>query len=106
MKLDSFIMEDVVIHGYPTAEQLDYMFSRTPLPNNDLTYAQNNLRRKPLSDQANALPNDAYANSRWTFDQYASRAYYNGQPQPIPVLDVVAWSKFLKALQNGDLKRK
>ncbi len=106
LQLDSFIMEDVVIHGYPTPEQMDYMFSRTNIPDDAYELAQNNLRRKPLADIAGNLSYDAEENARWRFNDYANKAYYNGQPQPIPVLDVMAWSKFIKALENGDLKRK
>jgi hypothetical protein len=106
LQLDSFIMEDVVIHGYPTPEQMDYMFSRSALPNDAYQLAQNNLRRKPLADISMNMSYDAQENANWRFNDYANKAYYNGQPQPIPVLDVMAWGKFIKALENGDFKRK
>lgn len=105
LNLDSFVMEDVVIHGYPTAEQMDYMFSRAPIQQSDYELARNNMRRKP-NESETALSYDAASNARWRFEDYANKAYYAGQPQPIPVLDIVAWSKFIKALENGDLKRK
>lgn len=106
LKIDSFVMEEAVIIAQPTAEQLDYMFTRVKLPYDDYMIAQNNLRRKPLADQAANLDNDGYTNAKWNFTEYANKAYYNGQPQPIPVLDIFAWGKFLKALEKGDLKRK
>ena len=106
LQIDSFVMEEAVIIAQPTAEQLDYMFTRVKLPYDDYLIAQNNLRRKPLADEAAALPNDGYTNAKWNFTEYANKAYYNGQPQPIPVLDIFAWGKFLKALEKGDLKRK
>jgi hypothetical protein len=106
LKLDSFVMEEAIIISQPTAEQLDYMFTRVKLPYDDYMIAQNNLRRKPLADQAASLDNDGYTNAKWNFTEYANKAYYNGQPQPIPVLDIFAWGKFLKALEKGDLKRK
>jgi hypothetical protein len=106
LNIDSFVMEEAVIIAQPTAEQLDYMFSRVKLPYDDYMIAQNNLRRKPLADQAANLDNDGYTNAKWNFTEYANKAYYNGQPQPIPVLDIFAWGKFLKALEKGDLKRK
>jgi hypothetical protein len=106
MEIDSFLLEEAIIIGRPTAEQMDYMFSRTRLPEDDYTLAMQNLRRKPLADQAANLEFDAYDNARWKFNDYANKAYYNGQAQPIPVLDVMAWSKFINALQNGSLKKK
>jgi hypothetical protein len=106
MELDTFLMEEAVIYDRPTEAQMDYMFSRQKLPISDYTIAEQNLRRKPLSEMAENLPNDGYANASWKFNDYANKAYYNGQAQPIPVLDIFAWSKFLKALENGDLKRK
>ena len=68
--------------------------------------AQQNLRKKPMDDMSNIIENNAYENSKWTFNQYANKAYYNGQYQPIPVLDVFAWNKFLQSLQSGKKKRK
>lgn len=106
MDIDSFIMEEAVIIARPSAEQLDYMFSRVEIPYSDYMIAANNLRRKPLADGAANLSNDGYTNAKWNFNEYANKAYYNGQPQPIPVLDVFAWGKFLKALEKGELKRK
>lgn len=106
LQIDSFIMEEAVIIAQPTAEQLDYMFTRVKLPYDDYMIAQNNLRRKPLADEAAALENDGYSNAKWNFTEYANKAYYNGQPQPIPVLDIFAWGKFLKSLEKGNLKRK
>ncbi|MCG9881040.1 MAG: carboxypeptidase-like regulatory domain-containing protein [Bacteroidia bacterium] len=106
MDIDSFVMEEAVIIARPSAEQLDYMFSRVSIPYSDYMIAANNLRRKPLAEGAENLSNDGYTNAKWNFNEYANKAYYNGQPQPIPVLDVFAWGKFLKALEKGELKRK
>ncbi len=103
---DTFFLEGPTIHGYPTAAQMDYIFSRTKIPMDALATAQQNLRQKPLMDMAETLNNDGFENAQWTFNQYANKMYYNGQTQPIPVLDVFAWSKFLQSLQKGDKKRK
>lgn len=106
MTEDTFRMEEVVIIGRPTPEQMDYLFSRVHLPGDELSIAQQNLRKSTLRDQTLALEFDAIDNARYRFQDYANKAYYAGQAQPIPVFDVMAWSKFLNALQNGDLKRK
>jgi hypothetical protein len=103
---DTFLLPEMVIIGQPTPEQMDYMFSRTPLPDNGYSLAMRNLRQKPLSEMAFNMEADGAENARWRFNDYANKAYYNGQPQPIPVLDIMAWSKFLKSVENGDLKRK
>ncbi len=103
---DTFMLAEAVIISHPTPEQLDYMFSRVELPENGYSLAMQNLRQKPLSEMAINMESDGSENARYRFNDYSNKAYYNGQPQPIPVLDVVAWGKFLKSLENGDLKRK
>jgi hypothetical protein len=102
---DTFFLPEMVYRPNPTPEELDYMFSRTKIPMDELTIAQNNLRRKPSVDFGE-LANDALANSSWTFNQTADRAYYAGQAQPIPVLDVFAWNQFLKSLSKSKKKKK
>jgi len=103
---DTFMLAETVIISHPTPEQLDYMFSRVELPEDGYSLAMQNLRQKPLAEMALSLASDGSENARYRFNDYSNKAYYNGQPQPIPVLDVVAWSKFLKSLEKGDLKRK
>jgi hypothetical protein len=103
---DTFMLAEAVIISHPTPEQLDYMFSRVALPDDGYSLAMQNLRQKPLSEMAINMESDGSENARYRFNDYANKAYYNGQPQPIPVLDIAAWSKFLKSLEKGDLKRK
>jgi hypothetical protein len=103
---DTFMLSEAVIISHPTPEQLDYMFSRIELPENGYNLAMQNLRQKPLAEMALNMESDGSENARYRFNDYSNKAYYNGQPQPIPVLDIVAWSKFLKSLEKGDLKRK
>lgn len=103
---DTFMLAEAVIISHPTPEQLDYMFTRVPLPENGYNLAMQNLRQKPLSEMALNMEADGSENARNRFNDYSNKAYYNGQPQPISVLDIGAWSKFLKSLENGDLKRK
>jgi hypothetical protein len=34
------------------------------------------------------------------------KLYYNGQTQPISILNPFAWAKFIKSWKDGDFKRK
>lgn len=103
---DTFYLPEFVARSAPSPEQFNYMFSRADIPMDELALANQNLRKKPLSDLANGMVNDGMANARWTFNNVADKAYYNGQAQPIPVLDVFAWNRFLQSLQSGKKKRK
>jgi hypothetical protein len=103
---DTFFLPEMVFKANPTPEEFEYMFSRINVPMDQLTIAQNNLRVKPLLAFGNSLQNDGLANSSWTFNQVANRAYYAGQQQPMPVLDVFAWSQFLNSLGKGLYKKK
>ncbi len=102
---DTFFLQEYVVTNRPSPEQMDYIFSRAKIPMDDYNQAQANLRKKPLDEMAAAMVNDGYENAKWTFNQYANKAYYNGQSQPIPVMDVFAWNQFLKSLQSGKKKR-
>ncbi|MFN4082047.1 MAG: carboxypeptidase-like regulatory domain-containing protein [Bacteroidia bacterium] len=103
---DTFYLPEFVKRSYPTPEEFDYMLTKGKVPMDELSIAQYNLRRQHLREISMNLSNDGIANANWTFGQYADRAYYNGQPQPIRVLDPLAWGKFIKAIENGDFKRK
>lgn len=103
---DTFYLPEFVARSVPSPEQFNYIFSRADIPMDELALANQNLRKKPLSDLANGMVNDGLANARWTFNNVADKSYYNGQPQPIPVLDVFAWNRFLQSLQSGKKKRK
>lgn len=103
---DTFFLPEMVFKANPSPEEFEYMFSRINVPMDQLTIAQNNLRVKPLLAFGNSLQNDGLANSSWTFNQVANRAYYAGQQQPMPVLDVMAWSQFINSLGKGLYKKK
>ncbi len=103
---DTFFLPEFIKRSYPTPEEFDYMLVNTKAPADALSIAQNNLRRQQLAEISRNLSNDGYQNASWTFNEYADRAYYNGQPQPVRVLDPLAWGKFIKSIERGDLKRK
>lgn len=103
---DTFFLPEMVFKANPSPEEFEYMFSRINVPMDQLTIAQNNLRVKPLLAFGNGLQNDGLANSSWTFNQVANRAYYAGQQQPMPVLDVFAWTQFVNSLGKGLYKKK
>jgi hypothetical protein len=103
---DTFFLPEMVFKANPSPEEFEYMFSRINVPMDQLTIAQNNLRVKPLLAFGNGLQNDGLTNSSWTFNQVANRAYYAGQMQPMPVLDVFAWTKFVNSLGKGNYKKK
>lgn len=103
---DTFYLPEFVKRSYPTPEEFDLMLVKTKVPMDELSTAQYNLRMQQLREISNNLNNDGIANANWTFGQYADKAYYNGQPQPIRILDPLAWNRFIKAVENGEFKRK
>jgi hypothetical protein len=103
---DTFFLPEMVFKANPSPEEFEYMFSRMNVPMDQLSIAQNNLRVKPLLAFGSSLQNDGLANSSWTFNQVANRAYYAGQQQPMPLMDVFAWSQFINSLGKGLYKKK
>jgi len=103
---DTFYLPEYVIKPYPTLQEFDYYFVKTKIPDDELSIAYSNLRRKPLADFSNNMSYDAKEAGRWTTSQQALQQSYTGQVTPIKILDPFAWGKFIKAIESGDFNRK
>ncbi len=103
---DTVLLAQYDVHPWPSREQFRDAFLNTDIPNDDLTRAQNNLDEEVLAFKQEAYPAGGSLNFKWQMNEVKSRLYYAGQAPPNNLLNPIAWSNFIKAWKNGDLKRK
>lgn len=105
MSDDTFYLPETVIRSYPSKEQFDYYFVKTKIPDDELSLAYRNLRKKPMEDQMASLAPDGQETNRWYMQQQYDKYYYNGQAQPLKIFDLGAWSQFLNSVNTKKKKK-
>lgn len=103
---DTIKLAQYDVYPWPSREQFRDAFLNTDIPNDDLTRAQNNLDEDILALKQEAYPAGGSLNFKWQMNDVKSRLYYAGQAPPNNLLNPIAWTNFIKAWKNGDLKRK
>jgi len=106
MSADTIYLSETVIYPWPTKEQFKEAFLTLDIPDDDLEIARQNLNPKQLLAKAENLPAEGSVNFKYLMNEQVDKLYYNGQTQPITVLNPFAWAKFIKAWKEGDFKRK
>ncbi len=106
LRRDTINLPIVSIYPWNTLEEFKKAFIETEIPDDGLAIAQKNLDPETLKKVAKTLPRDGGENAKITFMDQANRRYYAGQLQPNPLLDIVAWGKFLKLIKEGKVSFK
>lgn len=106
MSADTVYLTETVIYPWPTREQFKEAFLKLEIPDDDLEIARKNLDKRQLYARAENMPADGSLNFKYTIDEQVDKLYYNGQTQPITILNPFAWAKFIKSWKDGDFKRK
>jgi hypothetical protein len=103
---DTVLLKAVVIRPWPAIEQFKHIFLQKKIPDDDLERAKKNLSKENMQMAYDNMPMNSSMNFRNATYQHAEKLYYAGQYPPNRLLDPLAWVKFIKALQDGDLKIK
>lgn len=106
MSTDTIYLSETVIYPWPTREQFKEAFLTLKIPDDDLEIARKNLDSRKLHARAENLPAEGSVNFKYLVQNQVDKLYYNGQTQPITILNPFAWAKFIKAWKEGDFKRK
>ena len=106
MSTDTIWLSETVIYPWPTKAQFREAFLTLEIPDDDLEIARKNLNPRQLLAKAEHLPAEGSVNFKYLVDQQVEKLYYNGQTQPITVLNPFAWAKFVKAWKDGKFKRR
>jgi hypothetical protein len=106
MEIDTVMLKNVVIFPWKTYSEFKNAVLNTELPaHEDLEAAQLNIAIIQTQILLNNT-NTPSANFRNIMMQQFERNRTYGQTPYYSILDVMAWSKFIRALKNGEFKRK
>ena len=105
MSDDTFYLPETIIRSHPSKEEFDYYFVKTKIPDDELSLAYRNLRKKPLDDQMSSLVPDGQETNRWYMQQQYDKYYYSGQQQPLKIFDAVALSQFFNSFNTKKKKK-
>ena len=106
MANDTVYLSETIIYPWPTKDQFIDAFLTLEIPDDDLEVARQNLDQKEIYLRAQNFKPDGGVNSKYVFNDYVDKLYYNGQTQPITLLNPFAWAAFIKAWKDGKFKRK
>jgi hypothetical protein len=102
---DTVILRETVIYPWPTKEQFRDAFLNLRVPDDDLERAKRNLALAEMRERGKHMAMDGSQNFKNTMQQHQNRLYYAGQFPPNNLLNPIAWSEFIRAWKNGELKR-
>jgi len=101
---DTFLLSETYIYPWPTKDQFKMAFLNLHIPDDDLERAKKNLQLIEMHERFKNMGMDASQNFKNYMQEQTSRLYYAGQYPPTNLLNPLAWSKFIKAWKNGELK--
>jgi hypothetical protein len=106
MSTDTIYLNETVIYPWPTKEEFKDAFLNLKIPDDELEIARKNLDTRQLYMLAENMTAAGSEGYRYQVQQRVEELYYNGQTQPITIMNPFAWAKFIKSWRDGDFKRK
>ena len=106
LRMNTITLEVTEVFPWPSKEQFKNQFLKLEISDDDLARAYKNMDRAEMKDLMVGMAMDASLNYKYSMNQYQTKLYYAGQLPPNNLLNPIAWSKFIKAWQNGDFKNK
>ncbi len=102
LRQDTIQIQEVIILPWKSYEDFREAFLNADIPDDNLKRARKNIalmKTQAIMDKS-ASPN---VNFRNVMQEQYERTFHYGQMYPyISLFDPIAWSKFIKALQNGE----
>lgn len=105
MTTDTIMLSQTIIYPWPSREKFKEAFLNYDVPDDDFERAKKNMNQAQIASIAENYPMDGSMNFRHTMQLYQEKLYYNGQTQPITILNPIAWAEFIKAWKDGKFKR-
>lgn len=104
LESDTIMSDPVPVYPWPSKEQFAEAFVNLEIDNDAINRAKKRLSPQEMAFVYGTLGSDASISYKAQTQQYLNQVYYRGQQAPNNLLNPVAWSNFLKSLNNGDLK--
>ena len=105
LQTDTILIEEVMILPWKTYEEFKQAFIELRVEDKDMENAQRNiaLLQKHISMYA-----DDYVSPQINFNHYMQQKntenMYRGMQPSTPLLNPLAWARFIESVKNGDLK--
>jgi hypothetical protein len=106
MSQDTTYLPVTVVRPYPTKEEFEDAFLHWKIPDNQYDIARNNTSPDKLRALMNSTPVSGDEGVNNTFNREFQQTQYKGGFPPMNIFNPLAWAKFIKALKDGDFKRK
>jgi len=106
MLKDTVMLKEISIFPWPTREQFKYAFMNEDIPDDGDARAKKNLGRDVLMAAAGSVPLEGSTTYKYELQNRYTKLYQGDGYPPNRLLDPIAWSKFIKAWQDGDFKKK
>lgn len=105
LRPDTIQIDVAQIFPWPHPSKFKQEFLALNASNNEYELGRKNLEAILLYDKMSVMHADGSENYRRAVQQQADRMYYNGQANPISLLNPIAWAQFIQAWRNGDFRR-
>ncbi len=106
MQKDTILLSEFTVFPWPTREQFKYAFMHEEIPDTGDERAKINLSKENLMIASGSVPLEGSTTYKYELENRTTRLYLAGGFPSNRLLDPIAWSKFIKAWQNGDFKKK
>lgn len=106
MEQDTTYLPVAVVKPYPTKDEFEDAFLHWKFPDNRYDIARANTQTANLRALMASTPADGGEGVSQTFNQQFQAAQYKGGFPPMNIFNPFAWAKFIKALKDGDFKKK
>lgn len=101
---DTMLLKEFTVYPWPTREQFKHAFMTLEIPDDDLERAKRNLSRDVMMAASGSIPIDGATTYKYELQNRYTRMYQAGGYPSLKLMDPIAWSKFIKAWQDGDFK--
>ena len=106
MQTDDKLLPMVTIFPYPSEEVFKEAFLALDLQTQAEKNMRKNLSSERIAEMAKQLEMDGSGNHRFYMDQQANYLHNRYFMPTLSLTDPFAWSRFIKSVKNGDLKKK
>ena len=106
MVSDTAYLPATILKPRPTKAQFERDFVNAEVPADQIEIARKNTDEATRRALIAALPADGREAVNANIRRQSQRLYYQGQQQPINLLNPFAWAEFIEAWKRGDFKKK
>jgi hypothetical protein len=104
LESDSLMSNVVNVYPWPSKEEFADAFVNLEIDDDAIKRAKSHLSPQEMAFVYSTLGSDPSLAYKYQSYQILNQVYYKNQYAPNNLLNPAAWSKFLKSVNNGDLK--